>query len=206
MQCWQVRDCPASHASNVRARTDARARLHRLFGSDTNTSERRRGETMTKAVVVGGGLTRNRQGWQGRPTVIASNIIYSHRAEGLLDDEIVRATVAELAEFAPEAARATLLHARVHRVPMAIPCPLVGFEGRRPPQRCAVPGLVLAGDWTRTRMPCTMEGAVKSGALAAEAVLERAGQPAALAIEARMYDDVAGMVRKAAARRPKGVP
>lgn len=151
-------------------------------------------------------LTRIRQGWQGRPTVIASNIIYSHRAEGLTDDEIVRATVAELAEFAPEAARAKLLHARVHRVPMAIPCPLVGFEGRRPPQRCALPGLVLAGDWTRTRMPCTMEGAVKSGALAAEAVLERVGQPEALAIEARMYDDVAGMVRKAAARQPKGLP
>ena len=151
-------------------------------------------------------LSQIRQGWQGRPTVIASNIIYSHRAEGMNDEAIVRATVAELAEFAPAAREATLLHARVHRVPMAIPCPLVGFEGRRPPQRCDLPGLVLAGDWTQTRMPCTMEGAVKSGALAAEAVLERFGRPEQLAIEARMYDDVAGIVRRTAARRPKGLP
>ena len=151
-------------------------------------------------------LSQIRQGWQERPTIIASNIIYSHRAEGMDDGAIIRATVAELAEFAPAALDARLLHARVHRVPMAIPCPLVGFEGRRPAQRCSLPGLVLAGDWTQTRMPCTMEGAVKSGSLAAEEVLEGLGRSEELAIEARMYDDVAGMVRRAAARRPKGLP
>jgi squalene-associated FAD-dependent desaturase len=151
-------------------------------------------------------LCQIRRGWQGRPTIIASNIIYSHRADGMDDADIVRATVLELAEFAPEAAKARLLHARVHRVPMAIPCPLVGFEGRRPPQKSSLPGLVLAGDWTRTRMPCTMEGAVKSGSLAAEAVLAQLGRPEELAIEARMYDDVAGVVRRVAARRPKGLP
>lgn len=151
-------------------------------------------------------LSQIRHGWPGRPTVIASNIIYSHRAEHMDDEAIVRATLAELAEFAPAAREARLLHARVHRVPMAIPCPVVGFEERRPSQRSPVPGLVLAGDWTATRMPCTMEGAVKSGALAAEVVLEDLGRPEALAIEARMYDGIAGVVRRVAARRPKGRP
>lgn len=151
-------------------------------------------------------LRQIRHGWEQRPSVFATNIIYSHRAEGMRDDEIVRATVAELGEFAADAREAKLLHARVHRVPMAIPCPLVGFEGRRPPQRSPLPGLVLAGDWTRTRMPCTMEGAVKSGWLAAEAVLEELGRREKLAIEARMYDGLAGLVRRAAARRPKSVP
>ena len=151
-------------------------------------------------------LCQIRHGWEGRPSVIASNIIYSHRAQGLSDEEIVRATVAELAEFAPVAAGAKVLHARVHRVPMAIPCPLVGFEERRPSQRNPLGGLVLAGDWTATRMPCTMEGAVKSGALAAQVVLEELGRPEQLAVEARMYDDVAGMVRRVAARRPRAVP
>lgn len=146
-------------------------------------------------------LCQIRHGWQGRPSVIASNIIYSGRAEGMPDAEIIRATVSELAEFAPAAADATLLHARVHRVPMAIPTPLVGFEGRRPPQRSPLPGLVLAGDWTRTRMPCTMEGAVKSGALAAQVVLEELGRPAQLAVETRMYDGVAGLVRRMTTRR-----
>lgn len=140
-------------------------------------------------------LTKIRRGWRGRPTVIASNIIYSHRAHPLSDDEIVRRTVAELAEIAPRAARARLLHADVHRVPMAIPCPLVGFEGMRLSTRSPIPGLTLAGDWTRTRMPCTMEGAVKSGFLAAEAVLAERGVRARLAIEARVYDDLAGLAR-----------
>jgi monoamine oxidase len=34
-----------------------------------------------------------------------------------------------------------------------------------------VPGLFLAGDWTATGWPATMEGAVRSGVLAAEGIL-----------------------------------
>jgi 15-cis-phytoene desaturase len=146
-------------------------------------------------------LCQIRQGWQGRPTVIASNIIYSHRAHGMSDEEIVRETVGELAEFAPLAAQARVLHADVHRIPMAVPCPTPGFERKRPPAHSPVPGLVLAGDWTRTHMPCTMEGAVKSGFTAAEEVLAGRGQDAQLAIPSRVYDGVAGMVRRAAARK-----
>ena len=146
-------------------------------------------------------LSQIRQGWRGRPAVIASNIIYSHRAHHLSDAEIVRRTVAELAEITPRAARARLLHADVHRVPMAIPCATVGFEGMRPPAQSPIPGLTLAGDWTRTIMPCTMEGAAKSGYIAAELVLAERGIHARLAIEARMYDDLAGLVRRTVARR-----
>jgi uncharacterized protein with NAD-binding domain and iron-sulfur cluster len=40
-----------------------------------------------------------------------------------------------------------------------------------------VRGLYLAGDWTATGWPATMEGAVRSGYLAAEAVLRVAGTP-----------------------------
>jgi squalene-associated FAD-dependent desaturase len=146
-------------------------------------------------------LSQIRQGWQGRPSVIASNIIYSHRAHGMSDEEIVRCTVADIAEFAPKALEAKLLHADVHRIPMAIPCATVGFERRRPAARGPVPGLVLAGDWTRTYMPCTMEGAVKSGFTAAESVLAERGQDAQLAIPSRTYDGIAGMVRRATARK-----
>lgn len=146
-------------------------------------------------------LCQIRHGWQGRPTVIASNIIYSHRAHGMTDEEIVRETVGEIAEFAPLAAQATVLHADVHRIPMAIPCPTPGFERKRPPARSPVPGLVLAGDWTRTHMPCTMEGAVKSGFTAAEEVLAGRGQDVQLAISSRTYDGIAGMVRRIAAHQ-----
>ena len=39
------------------------------------------------------------------------------------------------------------------------------------------PNLFLAGDWTRSGWPATMEGAVRSGYLAAEAVTSAAGTP-----------------------------
>jgi 15-cis-phytoene desaturase len=150
-------------------------------------------------------LCQIRQGWQGRPTVIASNIIYSHRAHGMTDEEIVRETVGEIAEFAPLAAQAKVVHADIHRIPMAVPCPLPGFERKRPPARSPVPGLVLAGDWTRTSMPCTMEGAVKSGFTAAEQVMAERGMEASFAIHTRLYDGLAGVVRSATARK-NGVP
>ena len=53
--------------------------------------------------------------------------------------------------------------------------------------------------WTRTHLPCTMEGAVKSGFTAAEVVLAERGQDLQLAIPARTYDGITGMVRSAAA-------
>ena len=52
-----------------------------------------------------------------------------------------------------------------------------GLESRRPLSRTSIPNLFLAGDWTRSGWPATMEGAVRSGYLAAEAVTEAAGAP-----------------------------
>jgi len=52
-----------------------------------------------------------------------------------------------------------------------------GLEERRPAASTAIPNIFLAGDWTRTGWPATMEGAVRSGYLAAEAVAEAAGRP-----------------------------
>jgi 15-cis-phytoene desaturase len=47
-----------------------------------------------------------------------------------------------------------------------------GSEQRRPRQRTSIPGLALAGDYTRQSFICSMEGAVISGRLAAEALLD----------------------------------
>ena len=52
-----------------------------------------------------------------------------------------------------------------------------GVDALRPPQRTPIEGLFLAGDWTATGWPATMEGAVRSGYLAAEGVLEDLGRP-----------------------------
>ncbi len=57
----------------------------------------------------------------------------------------------------------------------AVFSPRRGIEKHRPSQQTAVANLYLAGDWTATGWPATMEGAVRSGYLAAEAVLRSLG-------------------------------
>lgn len=52
-----------------------------------------------------------------------------------------------------------------------------GLDRHRPTQQTAWPGLYLAGDWTRTDWPSTMESAVRSGRLAAAAILNNEAQP-----------------------------
>ena len=110
------------------------------------------------------------------PSLIASNVIFADRVAHLPDEEIVRRTLEEISEFAPEVRAARVLHSLVHHIPMAIPCPLVGTEVHRPAASTPLSGVYLAGDWTRTALPCSMESAVKSGFLAAELVLDHAGQ------------------------------
>jgi uncharacterized protein with NAD-binding domain and iron-sulfur cluster len=46
----------------------------------------------------------------------------------------------------------------------------------RPPPTTAVPNLFLAGDWTQTGLPATIEGAVLSGRRAAALAIVAAGQ------------------------------
>jgi len=133
-------------------------------------------------------------------SLIAANLIWSHRAHGMTDDAIVSATVKELADFAPAVEQANVQSARVHRIPMAVPCPYPGTERQRP-DTLAVPGLVLAGDWTRTGLPCCMEGATRSGALAAEAVLAAFGVPARIALPVPQTRGLAGLLRRFWPRR-----
>lgn len=44
-------------------------------------------------------------------------------------------------------------------------------DRRRPPARTAIRNLALAGDWTATRLPATIEGAIRSGRMAADVLL-----------------------------------
>jgi 15-cis-phytoene desaturase len=129
-------------------------------------------------------------------SLVASNIIHSHRAEGLADEAIVRATVEEIAQFLPQARTARLLHADVHRIPMAICEPAPGSESARPHTRTPIAGLMLAGDWTYTRYPSSMESAARSGFLAAEAVLEDRRLPARIAQDPPANHGLAGVIQQ----------
>jgi len=48
----------------------------------------------------------------------------------------------------------------------------VGVDALRPPAVTPIRGLYLAGDWTDTGLPATIEGAVQSGYTAAGAILQ----------------------------------
>ena len=101
-------------------------------------------------------------------------------SRGLLDgdrDRLRDTVVAEVRSAFPAAREATLLDARIVTDPTAVLSVRPGVEAVRPPARTAVPNLFLAGDWTATGWPSTMEGAVRSGRLAAVAAAERLGIP-----------------------------
>jgi squalene-associated FAD-dependent desaturase len=96
---------------------------------------------------------------------------------GLGHDEIQRRIVQELATLFPKAAAAQLLRGRVVTEHAATFSAVPGVDRWRPTQGSPLPNLLLAGDWTATGWPATMEGAVRSGYLAAEALLARRGTP-----------------------------
>jgi squalene-associated FAD-dependent desaturase len=91
--------------------------------------------------------------------------------------KIIDLCLAEVRQAIPAARNANLIKATVIKEPAATFSPMPGIDRWRPPQRSPVSNLFLAGDWTATGWPATMEGAVRSGYLAAEAVLVDFGAP-----------------------------
>jgi len=92
-------------------------------------------------------------------------------------ERLVETVVAELRVVFPAAREARLVEAKVVTDPTAVLSVRPGVEAVRPPARTAVPNLFLAGDWTATGWPSTMEGAARSGRLAADALAAQAGCP-----------------------------
>ena len=89
--------------------------------------------------------------------------------------EIVDMAVKEAEEFFPDACEATLLKSTVIKEVHATYSPRPGIDQYRPKPVTAWPRVFLAGDWTATGWPATMEGAVRSGYLAAEALARFGG-------------------------------
>jgi squalene-associated FAD-dependent desaturase len=123
---------------------------------------------------------QGRRGAEGKGQYLQIVISASY---GLVDRDnasIRDAVLADLATIWPEVNAATLERWRVvteHGATFAV---RPGVDAIRPPQRTAIDGLVLAGDWTATGWPATMEGAVRSGYKAAEAILADLDRPTTL--------------------------
>lgn len=96
-------------------------------------------------------------------------------------EAVLKAIKRDLAEVFPESAVASLLRAKVVTDPNAVFSVGPGHEESRVQSGVlASCGIWLAGDWTETQWPATMEGALRSGAIAAQGVLSSLGRPAKL--------------------------
>ena len=117
---------------------------------------------------------------EGRQPGYCQVVISASR--GLLGNDreaLLAAVVAELRETFPAAREAVLLESRVVTDPTAVLSVRPGVDAFRPAAGTVVPNLFLAGDWTATGWPSTMEGAVRSGRLAASAAGLQLGRPVA---------------------------
>jgi squalene-associated FAD-dependent desaturase len=94
---------------------------------------------------------------------------------GLGREEVERLVVEELKGVFLAATAAVVRRARVITEHAATFSAVPGVDEWRPGQESPIPNLFLAGDWTATGWPATMEGAVRSGYLAAEALCRRVG-------------------------------
>jgi squalene-associated FAD-dependent desaturase len=93
-------------------------------------------------------------------------------------NEIIDIAIGDLRLYFPRVKDAKLLKAHVIKEQRATFSAAPETEVLRPTPEAGLPKVFLAGDWTRTGWPATMEGAVRSGYLAAEAVAQAAGKPA----------------------------
>jgi zeta-carotene desaturase len=85
--------------------------------------------------------------------------------------QILASALEEAEVFFPKIREAQLLKSGVLKEARATFSVTPGLDAFRPSQQTGLPGLFLAGDWTQTEWPSTMEGATRSGRLAAGAVV-----------------------------------
>ncbi len=97
-------------------------------------------------------------------------------ADGLMaldDDAVIERVMVDMTKLYPLATKATLVKAKLVRVPKSVYRASPGAEKLRPGARTPVANLFLAGCYTNHRFPASIEGALRSARAAADAVLER---------------------------------
>src|SRR5205823_4851067 len=87
----------------------------------------------------------------------------SRKYTGVPQDEIVAMALKDVEACLPDVRRANLVRSRVVRWPKATFSPKPGVDALRPDQRSPISNLYVAGEWTRTDWPSTMESAARSG-------------------------------------------
>jgi zeta-carotene desaturase len=111
-------------------------------------------------------------------------------------EEILELALRELAEILPRSKEAQLQKAVVVKETKATLSFPPGLDGQRPGPDTPFANLFLAGDWTATGWPPTMESAVRSGYRAAERVTETAGKPEKFLVPDLPVDPLARLLQR----------
>ena len=109
-------------------------------------------------------------GRAGAPQHLAFIVSAAYRSAPKTNAELVAAAEQALRRFFPAMSTATVVRSLVRRDPVATFVSSPELEALRPGPLSPIRGLFLAGDWTDTGLPATIEGAVRSGEKAADAV------------------------------------
>ena len=108
------------------------------------------------------------RGWEpGRGSYLELVISASWPEIEMTREQILASAVREIQLFLPAVREAKLVKSAVLKEARATFSVTPGLDRFRPPQTTEFPGLFVAGDWTATEWPSTMEGAIRSGRLAA---------------------------------------
>ena len=99
----------------------------------------------------------------------------AHQHIACSKEELLATALGELRQLLPRAAQAELRHSLIIKERFATFSPTWEAERLRPSARTPVRRLYLAGDWTATGLPATIESAAQSGYAAARAILEDHG-------------------------------
>ncbi len=113
-------------------------------------------------------------GREGPPQHLSFVASAAYRSAPKPNAELIAAATSALVRYCPAMAAASVARALVLREPQATFASTPALEALRPGPVSEVPGLFLAGDWTDTGLPATIEGAVRSGLRAADAVVAAA--------------------------------
>ena len=108
----------------------------------------------------------------GRSTVHRVSLVISHaeKYEKMKKEAIIEKVVAEVHRYFPEAQNATIMRSHVIKARRATFRAGTGRNGLRPKSITACRNLFLAGDWTATGLPATIESAITSGNQAAKTI------------------------------------
>lgn len=110
--------------------------------------------------------------WTGTQQYVAISLSGATAEINMRADALRARYLPALAALLPRAAGATVERFAVTREHAATFLAVPGVRGLRPPSHTSVPGFALAGAWTATDWPATLESAVLSGHAAAAAIFD----------------------------------